>query len=285
MNNENAKQRLDEYLASAYPQYSRSYLAGLNQQGRVTVDGVHRKSSFRLDQNADVKLDLDERERLPELELPVLYENSQIVVINKPSGVLTHSKGAYNPEPTVASWLQAHVRREQSPDEASVTLSSRDGIVHRLDRATSGVLILAKDRETELYLQKQFSQKTVKKKYLALVSGLPKHQEAIIQAALQRNPKKPQTFRVHTNGKEALTKYRCLEHNKSSNTTLIELSPTTGRTHQLRVHLSYIGHPIVGDTLYGGKPANRLKLHAFVLEMTIPGGERKVFTVEAPEDF
>jgi 23S rRNA pseudouridine1911/1915/1917 synthase len=160
---------------------------------------------------------------------------------------------------------------------------NRAGIVHRLDRATSGVMILAKNPDTLSMLQKQFSQRKTKKAYEAIIVGSLPNPEANIDMPIERNPKKPQTFRVGVNGKTAQTYYKTVKTNDKY--SLLELKPVTGRTHQLRVHLKQLDHPIVGDTLYGGKVADRLYLHAKSLEITVPGSQRKVFDAEVPKEF
>ena len=211
---------------------------------------------------------------IPDIELPIVYEDDDCVVINKPTGLLAHSKGAFNPEATVASWLRSHVQGLEG---------ERAGIVHRLDRATSGVMIMAKTPEALSWLQKQFSQRKVKKVYTAIVQGKLQPEEAIIDMPIERNPKRPQTFRTGINGKPAQTEYKvvAVQHGRS----LVVLQPRTGRTHQLRVHLLQLGHPIVGDSLYGGPEGKRLYLHATSLELTLPNRERKVFKVDVPDSF
>lgn len=226
-----------------------------------------------------ITIDLPELtlDRPQTLELPVIYEDSQCVVIDKPVGVLVHSKGAYNPEATVASWLSTRDGFD------FLDSSDRPGIVHRLDRATSGVMICAKNRQALGHLQKQFQTRKAKKAYRARVSGHLKPIHALLDLPIERNPKKPQTFRVGTNGKSAQTEYEVIR--QIGSTDYIELRPVTGRTHQLRVHMVHIGHPIVGDTLYGGQKASRMYLHASRLEITLPDSTRKVFTAEVPVRF
>jgi RluA family pseudouridine synthase len=159
----------------------------------------------------------------------------------------------------------------------------RAGIVHRLDRPTSGVIICAKTPAALSWLQKQFSQRKVKKTYVAVIQGHMQERHAIIDMPIERNPKKPQTFRVGSNGKPSVTEYEVEE--RGENRDLLQLKPQTGRTHQLRVHLSNLGHPIVGDTLYDGPMAERLYLHAAELELTLPNRERRTFTVAVPKEF
>jgi len=272
-------ERLDQYVIRMMPNLSRGYASRLINQGSVTVNGEPQlKAGYKLRPSDTVVIDYDDQKELQiaDVELPVIYEDKDCVVINKPVGMLSHSKGPFNPEPTVESWLRSRL-------DAKTMSGERAGIVHRLDRATSGVMICAKTPEALQWLQKQFSQRKTKKTYRAVVSGTLKNNQAIIDMPIERNPKKPQTFRVGSNGKAAKTIYKVLA--ASDEYSLLELAPTTGRTHQLRVHLEHLGHPILGDTFYGGKPAERLYLHAASLELTLPNKQRKVFEVPMPAEF
>ncbi len=237
---------------------------------------VERKSGYKLRAGDKIEVEYNQHQHaeIPTIDLPVIYEDRSCVVINKPPGVLSHSKGAFNPEATVATWLTGRLKGLSG---------ERAGIVHRLDRATSGVMICAKTPEAQSWLQKQFSLRKAKKTYLAIVSGTLKQAEAIIDMPIERNPKKPQTFRVGSNGKPATTAYKVLKI--SDQFSLVKLVPTTGRTHQLRVHLKQLGHPILGDTLYGGNIAARLYLHAASLEITLPSRVRKTFEAALPPEF
>ena len=269
--------RLDQYVAEQVTGISRATAAKLVSSGKVAVDGeVVLKPAYRVKFGEVVEVDFApiELADIPTIDLPVLYEDDDCVVINKPVGLLTHSKGAFNPEPTVATWLAQRV---------PAMSGERAGIVHRLDRATGGVMICAKTPQALAWLQKQFSERKVKKMYVALVMGELKTPEAIIDMPIERNPKKPQTFRVGSNGKPATTHYKVIKANPTY--SLLELRPATGRTHQLRVHLHQIGHPIVGDTFYAGPLAERLFLHAVELEITLLNHERKTFTTELPSAF
>jgi 23S rRNA pseudouridine1911/1915/1917 synthase len=270
-------ERLDHYVVKELPMLSRAYGAKLIEQGLVRVNGlVQTKAGYKLRPDDSVVIDYDDDADIviPYVNLPVIYEDDDCVVINKPVGLLTHSKGAFNPEATVASWLRDRLKDMEG---------DRAGIVHRLDRATSGVMICAKTPIALSWLQKQFSQRKVKKTYVAVVEGVMDEEQAIIDMPIERNPKKPQTFRVGSNGKPAVTVYKVLK--TDGQRSLLELTPTTGRTHQLRVHLEELGHPIAGDTFYGGQPADRLFLHAKSLELTLPRRDRKIFTVEVPPEF
>jgi 23S rRNA pseudouridine1911/1915/1917 synthase len=269
-------QRLDQRVIELLPHLSRAYDARLVEDGKVKVNGQEIiKPGFKLKPEDTVTVTYEaDAETIPEIELPVLYEDDDCVVINKPAGVLAHSKGALNPEATVATWLRGRTKNVSG---------ERAGIVHRLDRATSGVMICAKTPEALSWLQKQFAQRRVKKTYNAVIVGSLNPEAAVVEMPIERNPKKPQTFRVGSNGKSATTTYRTiLDGNKYS---VVELKPLTGRTHQLRVHLSYLKHPIVGDTLYGGEPADRLYLHALSLELTLPSRTRQIFTAALPPAF
>jgi 23S rRNA pseudouridine1911/1915/1917 synthase len=270
-------ERLDIYVVRQLPSLSRASAAKLIERGLVKVNGgAVAKPGYRLRSGDKVAIEYNQNDQppVPEIELPVLYEDDDCVVINKPVGLLTHSKGAFNPEATVATWLQSRLKGLEG---------ERAGIVHRLDRATSGVMICAKNPTALSWLQKQFSQRKAKKTYLAVVKGELKPPEAIIDMPIERNPKRPQTFRVGSNGKPSITAYKQLK--AANGLSLIELKPETGRTHQLRVHLQQLKHPILGDTLYGGEPAERLFLHALELELTLPDRQRKTFKAPAPVAF
>jgi 23S rRNA pseudouridine1911/1915/1917 synthase len=271
------KKRLDQYVVEQFPEASRAFATKLIEEGKVLVNKkAQLKAGYKLRPEDKIKIAYvaEVEAKIPEITIPVLYEDKDCVVINKPLGLLTHSKGAFNPEPTVASWLSSRL---------SGMSGERAGIVHRLDRATSGVMICAKTPEAMSWLQKQFSTRKVKKSYVAIVQGELTLPEAIIDMPIARNPKKPQTFRVGSNGKPAVTAYKVLK--TSDNRSLIELKPTTGRTHQLRVHLAHMKHPIVGDTFYQGPPADRLYLHALSLEITLPSRQREVFVAPLPKQF
>lgn len=266
-------QRLDKELAVTFPDYSRSTLEKLIASSNVLVNNKQVKGKYLLKANDIIIVDFSGlTKELVELDLPIIYEDDTVVVIDKPAGVLAHSKGVVNSESTVASWLKS--RYDNGGD---FWQTNRSGIVHRLDRATSGVMICAKNSETQKYLQKQFSQRKVKKTYLALVSGHLSEPEALIKLPIERNPKHPQLFRVGAGGKTAETHYKVIK--QINNNDLVKLKPKTGRTHQLRVHMDYLGHPIIGDHFYNLKDKTRdLCLQASQLEITLPGGIRKIFT-------
>lgn len=256
---------------------SRSFVSVLLDQGKVILNGkVVFKAATKVKEGDFVELDYlpSQLQDIPEINLEILYQDDDCIVVNKPEGVLTHSKGAFNPEATVSTFIRQFTTGMSD---------NRGGIVHRLDRVTSGVIICAKHEAALAKLQKQFSERKTKKTYNALIVGTLDPSEASIDMPIERNPKKPQTFRVGPNGKTAVTNYKILKEGEAY--SLVELRPVTGRTHQLRVHLAQLDRPIVGDVLYGGEPADRTYLHALSLEITIPSGERKVFTAPLPKAF
>lgn len=270
--------RLDQYVAQYWPEYSRAMWQKYIEAGYVRVNGeVVTSSKKSLGEDDEVTVHIPAATDYSEKTLPVIFENDDVIVMNKPSGVLTHSKGAVNEEFTVADFVRT---RMSEPED-----TNRPGIVHRLDRATSGVIIAAKHSAAKHHLQKQFQDRKAKKQYIAITRGIPKLPTAAIDIPIERNPKEPSKFRVGTNGKSAHTEYEVIDHNERF--AVISLKPSTGRTHQLRVHMEYLGTPIVGDEIYGGgkSPIGRLALHAKSLEITLPGGERKTFVAELPEDF
>ncbi len=267
-------ERLDVFLARSLPEFSRSYLQKLCKEGLVTIDGqAVTKTSTDVQPGQKIAILLP-AQTLKTGDVPVIYEDDDVIVLNKPAGMLTHAKGALSEEFTVADFVR--IRTTDGVD------TNRPGIVHRLDRGTSGVIIAAKSTEAKHWLQKQFSLRKVKKTYTALVDGHLAQPTAMIQLPIERNPKKPQTFRVGGNGKPAETTYQVFHSYKQND--LVHLMPQTGRTHQLRVHLNYLGHPIVGDEVYGSAaPAlGRMFLHASTLELTLPSRERKTFEAPLP---
>ncbi len=268
--------RADVVLAKLHPEFSRAALAKLFTTGLVTLGEKILKAGDKIPSDSEIKADLSSLQATAQdIDLPVIYEDSDCIVIDKPAGVLTHALGKHGNEASVASFLRSKVHGLNG---------DRAGIVHRLDRATSGVIIGAKNQAALSWLQKQFSQRKVVKTYIAIVEGHLKQPEAVIDMPIERNPKAPSTFRVGPNGKPSRTHYKVLKEGHTC--SLVELAPETGRTHQLRVHLAKLGSPIVGDPLYGtGNYGERLFLHAKSLEITLPSRERKIFTANVPPEF
>jgi 23S rRNA pseudouridine1911/1915/1917 synthase len=272
--------RVDVFVAKQYPQFARASLEVLFDNNLVQINGQIAKAGAKLREGDILAVDETILFNEPEsIDLPIIYEDENVLVINKPTGVLTHSKGNLNTEGTVASFLLPKITDKK-------LVGNRAGIVHRLDRATSGVIIVAKNSATLKHLQKQFNQRKTKKTYVAIAEGWPEPDQAIIDAPIKRNPKKPQTFMVGADGKSAQTEYKTEENfqRKGKKYSLLELKPATGRTHQLRVHLAYIGHPIVGDRVYG-EAGEHMYLHAESLEVTLPEGKREIFKAPLPKIF
>ena len=270
------KQRLDVHLSTDFdPSISRSLWQKYIKAGHVSVNHqVVTAPKFEVNETDEIAAKLPEQEQAS-AELPILYEDDDVIVVDKPSGLLTHAKGGLSTEPTVAEIIR--------PKTSFASGTDRPGIVHRLDRDTSGVLIIAKNPDAAAHLQRQFAQRTTKKTYLAVTDGVPKLAAAKIDLPIGRNPSAPSTFRIDPNGKPAQTTYRVLM--ATDNQALIELKPTTGRTHQLRVHMAHLATPILGDRVYGKPNASRLMLHAHKLEITLPSGERKTFEAAISEEF
>lgn len=267
--------RLDSYLAEHSPDISRSVWQTYIKTGHVMVDGITvTVPKTLIEVGTAIQADIPKAPDYRNKTLPVLYEDTNVIVVNKPVGVLTHSKGVMSDEFTVADFFR--------PRTSFATDTNRPGIVHRLDRDTSGVLIGAKTSEAAQLLQRQFSQRRVKKTYLALVDGVPKQPVARLELPIARHPANPSTFRVDAQGKMAVTSYRVLASYDGH--SLIELRPTTGRTHQLRVHMAYLGTPIHGDRVYG-QSSDRLYLHARDLELTLLDGQRHIFHALMPAEF
>lgn len=268
--------RIDKIIAKSLPQYSRAALVKLFDIGNIELDGIKVRPGHKARIGARITIDLSPLQQEQQIvELPVIYEDEDVIVIDKPAGIISHARGRYWYEPSVASFVRSKV--------ANAT-GDRAGIVHRLDRATSGIMICAKNEPTTTFLQKQFSDRTVQKTYIAILEKTPKEMEAVIDAPIERNPKKPSTFRVGANGKAAQTHYKVIKQ-FGDGSCLVGMTPKTGRTHQLRIHAQFIGCPIVGDPLYGNTQADRLMLHAHSLTLRIPKSGEVTFLSPLPKEF
>jgi len=271
------KIRLDVELATRYPALTRSTIQKYIKAGHVQVNGeVVTQPKHDVIEQDDISMVPPEMTDFSDQELPIVYIDDNVIVLNKPAGVLTHSKGALNDEFTVADFFRRYTTHGLE--------TNRPGIVHRLDRDTSGIIIGARNDETAAMLKLQFADRKTKKEYIAVVEGVPKVQHAVIDLPIARNPSAPSTFRVDPSGKMAQTTYEVLATNEKE--SLVQLWPKTGRTHQLRVHMEYINTPISGDRVYGRKQReDRLYLHAHSLEITIPISKREIFTAPLPKEF
>src|SRR5215218_544840 len=276
--------RLDRYVADQLPDLSRGTVQALIESGRVLVDGQQRKPKFRITPGEVVSVEIPPPridEILPDpIPLAVVYEDADVIVVNKPAGMVVHPAPGH-PRGTLANALVAHV------PGLAVGGSQRPGIVHRLDKDTSGLIVAAKTDRGRTALVAQWESRSVEKTYLALVLGSVGDEEATIDAPIGRDPKNRQRMTVLRSGRPAVTRFHVVE--RFPNATLLKLSIETGRTHQIRVHLAFIGHPIVGDQLYGSARAtlpqlDRQFLHASGLAFQLPDGTALRLEAPLPDD-
>ena len=278
--------RLDRFLAGQLPQFSRSRLQQLIRTGAVTVNGramrprdaARKGDTIRISEPAPEKTDI----RPQPIPLDVLFEDDDLIVLNKPPGLVVHP-GAGHREHTLVNALLHHC-----PFLSGIGGEGRPGIVHRLDKETSGCLVVAKNDETHRGLSAQFTARTVQKSYLALVAGKLRKASGSIEEKIGRHPVHRQRMSVTSRrGREAKTDYRVLASGRDVSLVRCELH--SGRTHQIRVHLHHIGHPVLGDKVYGAKAAGkhqRQMLHAWKLGFQHPRtGEWKQFEAPLPDDF
>jgi 23S rRNA pseudouridine1911/1915/1917 synthase len=257
-------ERIDVFVARRLDGMTRSRAQKLIDAGLVTVDGASERASYRLAAGDRVAVTVPparEPSARPEaIPLEVIYEDADVLLINKPAGMTVHPAPGH-PSSTLVNAILAHCR-----DLSGVGGVLRPGIVHRLDRDTSGVIVVAKNDAAHNALAKQLKDRTVEKTYLALVEGTPKPAEGTIDAPIARDPRNRKKMAVVEGGREAVTAYRVIERygaqapSPAGGYALLEVRPKTGRTHQIRVHLAAIGHPIVGDRVYG-KPSKLVDRH------------------------
>lgn len=279
--------RLDIYLTKKLPEApSRTFIQKLITSGHVLVNKKSTKAHEKVyeDDEVSVEIPLPRDDGIPPEDFPldIFYEDEDILVVNKPSGLLVHPTNAVNVHGTLVNALLHHCRKLSALNE-----ETRPGIVHRLDRETSGLMVVAKDHKAHAQLARQFEQHRVKKRYLALVEGEIEFEEGIIDAALGRHPRYYDRKKVsfEAQAKESTTMYRVLKRKEGR--TLVALYPKTGRTHQLRVHMAHLGHPILGDAKYGRKNSfSRLALHAQSLGFFHPrSGGYVEFSTRIPKEF
>jgi 23S rRNA pseudouridine1911/1915/1917 synthase len=278
--------RLDRFLAQELPRLSRSRLQALIRKGYVTLNEkksrpreiLHAGDVIRLVEPPPEKI-ATEPENIP---LDILFEDDDLLVINKPAGMVVHP-GAGNRSRTLVNALLAHCRTL-----SGIGGKERPGIVHRLDKETSGCLVVAKNDATHQGLSRQFAERTVEKIYLALVAGVMRNRRGIIDASIGRHPKHRQRMAVNNErGRSARTDYRVVKSREGI--SLVECTLHSGRTHQIRVHLHHLGHPVLGDKLYGQQRSSgfgRQMLHAWKLGFAHPrDGRWKQFEAPLPADF
>ncbi len=280
--------RMDKYLSGLVPEFSRSYLQRLIQEERVRVDGRPVRGKEKAVPGAVIELDVPEavepRIEPEDLPLKILYEDKDVILVNKPKGMVVHPAAGHT-SGTLVNALLFHCKGELS----GINGVLRPGIVHRIDRDTTGVLIACKNDRAHNCLAEQLKEHTVTRRYRALVCGNIKEDEGTVDAPIGRHPTDRKKMAVvRSGGREAVTHYRVLE--RFGNYTYIECRLETGRTHQIRVHMAGMGHPLLGDQVYGRvKAPFRLEgqtLHAMILGFMHPSsGEYMEFEAPLPEYF
>ena len=275
--------RLDKYLSQELAELSRTHVQKLIEQGLVTVNDNPAKVSLKLNEGDRVTVTIPAP--IPPgltpnpIHLSIIYEDSDILVVDKPPGLPVHPSAGHTDDTLVNAVLA------RCPDLPATDSTLRPGVVHRLDKDTSGLIVIAKNDAALSYLQKQLKQRSVLKRYLVLVRGHLTHQEGTIEAPIGRHPQHRQRMAVVSGGREARTRYRVLQ--RLGGYDLLEVSPETGRTHQIRVHLSAIGYPVAGDAIYGVKVPflGRQFLHACCLGFHLPSSGKYIeFRSELPLD-
>jgi 23S rRNA pseudouridine1911/1915/1917 synthase len=270
--------RLDHYLQEHLADYSRARLQSWIKSGRVTINGATAKASLVLRGNERVEVDPGDLPPLKaageDLPIEILYQDDAVIAVNKPAGLIVHA-GAGAHSGTLVNRLVHHFA-----SLSQVGGETRPGIVHRLDRGTSGVMLVAKTDAAHRALAAQFAGRTTEKTYVALVQGLVRDESGHITKPIVRDPVRRTRMTARLGrGRDALTDYRVLRRLQDS--TLLEVRIGTGRTHQIRAHMASIGHPVSGDRLYGARPAERIFLHSWRIGFTSPATGQRV-TVEAP---
>ncbi len=279
------KGRIDKVLAEKLANYSRSQIQLWLKEACVKIDGVVVKANYKVQKGDRITIQIPEPETLDliaeNLPLEIVYEDADVAVINKPQGMVVHPSAGH-PNGTLVNALIYHLN-----SLSSINGVIRPGIVHRIDKDTSGLLMVAKNDQAHEDLAKQLKDKTSLRKYVALVHGVIPHDKGVIRAPIGRSTVDRKIQAVVANGKDAVTHFQVLE--RYEDYTLVELQLETGRTHQIRVHMQYIGYPLVGDPVYGLKrtiKGNGQFLHAKLLGFTHPStGEKMVFEAPLPEIF
>lgn len=277
--------RIDKFLTNELEDMSRSKIQLLIEEENVLVNNEPIKSNYKVQRNDEIQIYIPEPEPIdviPEdIPLDILYEDEDVVVVNKPQGMVVHPSAGHS-KGTLVNALLYHI-----DDLSGINGKIRPGIVHRLDKDTSGALVIAKNDEAHVHLSEQLQDRSMKRKYWTLVHGVLPHNHGTIDAPIGRDPKNRQQFTVVTGGKESVTHFRVLERFKDY--SLLEVSLETGRTHQIRVHLKYINFPVAGDEVYGPKKTLQGKgqfLHAHTIEFIHPRtGELMHFEAPIPQVF
>ena len=281
---ESENKRIDKYLSEVLNGKSRSYIQGLIEKENIKVNNKNIKSNYKLKENDEILISMPEAIELEvvaeDIPLDILYEDNDVIVINKPQGMVVHpAPGNYTK--TLVNALLYHCK-----DLSTINGVIRPGIVHRIDKDTTGVLVVAKNDEAHNFLSSQLQNHSMKREYIALVEGRLKEDTGTINKPIGRNKRDRLKMGIVEDGKRAVTHYEVLERYK--NTTLIKCVLETGRTHQIRVHMASIGHPLVGDEVYGFKK-QRFKLKGQVLHAKTLGfihpktKEYMEFTTDLPK--
>ncbi|HTH97402.1 MAG TPA: RluA family pseudouridine synthase [Stellaceae bacterium] len=298
---EDAGERLDRLIATRQPELSRSRVKALIEEGHVTVEGVAvTGASTKVRPGQEIVLTIPAPVAdapLPQaMDLPIVYEDTHLLVLDKPAGLVVHP-AAGNPDQTLVNALLAHC----GDSLAGIGGVKRPGIVHRLDKDTSGLMVVAKDEVTHTALSAAFAERDIERAYHAVVWGTPSPREGVIEAPIGRSTVNRQKMAVAAKGKHAVTGYRVLKP-LGLQASLVECRLQTGRTHQIRVHMTHIGHPLIGDPVYGRTRAAKLKmldekaaalvrnfprqaLHAVLLGFDHPvSGQHLSFKSQYPDD-
>jgi len=285
---ETSPERLDKFLVTRIPELSRARIQALITAGHITVnDDIPHKSGFALATGDQIEVHIPPAapsQLIPEaIPLDILFENDDVLVINKPAGMVVHPSAGH------VSGTLVHAALAHAPEMEGIGGEIRPGVVHRLDKDTSGVIIMAKNDTAMQSLQEQFMARTVKKKYIALVDGTPPTPTGRIEAPIGRDPAQRKKMAVvkKGKGKNAISEYKTLEN--FSEQTLLEVAIMTGRTHQIRLHCKFIGTPVVGDPDYGHRRQKiempRQFLHAARLTIKLPNEDKpRTFEAALPEE-
>ena len=285
---EDQQMRLDKYLAEQFPEQTRSYLQKLIKDGEVTVNGKNVKTGYQLSKGDEVSVNIPEPKELDvepqKMDLDIVYEDDDVILVNKPKGMVVHPAPGHTTD-TLVNGLLYHCKDNLS----GINGVARPGIVHRIDRDTTGILIVCKNDMSHNSIAAQLKEHSINRRYRALVHGNLKDDTGTVEGPIGRHPIERKKMAINEkNGKPAVTHYTVLE--RFGNYTLIECKLETGRTHQIRVHMTSIGHPLVGDEVYGpAKCPFKLQgqcLHAMVLGFVHPRTEEYMeFSADLPKYF
>tara|TARA_A100001015_G_C14986417_1_gene711741 strand:- start:756 stop:1673 length:918 start_codon:yes stop_codon:yes gene_type:complete len=256
--------RADIFIKSKFPQFSRSQIQKLISSKNITINNSSIKSSTEIKYNDKITIKIPKIDKTPliasEIKIEIIYQNSELLIVNKPHGIVVHPSKGHSNDTVINALLGMDIKFEANLGQ------TKPFLVHRLDKDTSGLLLVAKNEKMYSYLTEIQKKRKIKKHYLAVIKGVPDKKHATIDASISRNKSHRKKMSVNSKGRKSLTTYKVIKSNDSM--SLVELELHTGRTHQIRVHMQALGHPIIGDTLYGKKSKliDRQLLHAYKLE-------------------